>query len=149
MMIGANGNLTDVKGEHQLVFGYRDCCIRFEGMTNTKLIKRIRVVRGNVSNHNVSAKQLLIHRDIDVAGVLNFIRPNTFVTGSFPRRLDDVLVGLIQVEDSASWIIGLLSKSHHDKTCRHTREITTGMGRLFLTETDNPTIFAEQRKDRT
>src|SRR6516162_875068 len=132
MVIGPNGNLTDVKGEHQLVFGYRNCRIWFEGVTNAKLIKRIRVVRGNVSNHNVGVQQLLIHRDIDVAGVLNLVRPNTFVSGSLSRWFDDVLVGLIQIEDSASRVIGLLPKSHHDETCRHTRETTTGVGRMAL-----------------
>src|SRR5712691_9537681 len=94
-------------------------------MTHAQLIECVGVVCGDVRDHNVGGQQQLIHRNVDIPGMLNLISPLTLVTGSLRCRLDDVFVGLVQVEHSAGWIVGLLPEPHHNEAGRHRSEITT------------------------
>ena len=45
----------------------------------------------------------------------DLVRAYALQAGSFGRRLDKVEIGVVEIEDATGLIVGLLSKSHHDK----------------------------------
>ncbi len=44
---------------------------------------------------------MLIHRHVDESGMDDLVGSDAFQAGRFNRRFDQVLVGLVQVEDTA------------------------------------------------
>ena len=45
----------------------------------------------------------------------DLVRAYALQAGGFGRRLDEVEIGVVEIEDATSLIVGLLSKPHHDK----------------------------------
>ena len=84
-------------------------------MAHAELVEGVLVRGREVGDHDVGGQKLLVHRHVDDARVRYLVGPRTLQPGVSDRRLDDVFVGLVQVQRSACLEVGLLPKTHHDE----------------------------------
>ena len=57
-------------------------------VADSSFIKRVSVISRHVCNHHVSVQQLLVHRHVDIARVLNLVGPDALVACRLRCRLD-------------------------------------------------------------
>src|SRR5581483_2882697 len=116
VLVLTNRDVVHIERKHHLVFGDGYGGVGPQGVPYAQLVKGIAIGSGDVRDHHVGGQQLLIHRHIDGSGMNNFVGPFAIEPRRDGRGLNDVVIGLVEIDYAPSGIIRLLAKTHNYKT---------------------------------
>lgn len=92
---------------------------RLQRMAHAEFEDRIGVGGRQVRHDEIGGVQHVVHRNVDLARMQDFVRSHAVVARGDDRRLDDVAVAPVEVELLPRSRIGLLPETHNDETGWH------------------------------
>ena len=112
-----DAQMIQVERECELLLGDDDRRPGAQGVTHPELVDGVRVGGGEVGDDEIRLQQLLVHRLVDQRRMNDLIGTDAREAGGHDRRLNDVLVGAIEVEDAlgVGLEVCLLAKTHDDE----------------------------------
>ena len=120
VLVATDHEVAHVEVLPEALLGDDDRGVRPQPVTHAELERRIDVLRRKVGDHQLGAEQMLIHRLVDGARVLDLVGAEALVPCRLDRFLDDGVRG-IEVEFAAVDVVGLPAKPLNDETPCHAR----------------------------
>ena len=125
VLVAADHEVAHVEVLPEALLGDDDRGVRPQPVAHAELERRIDVLGRKVGDHQLGAEQMLIHRLVDGARVLDLVGAEALMPRRLDRFLDDGVRG-IEVEFATVGVVGLPAETLNDETACHVEAPTEG-----------------------